>query len=171
MLNRRSFLKTAGLATAETLGGRNPHAVAETQGEATGPATIPGTPEEPVRVLNGNIDLDRHDGGLSPAVGVELVQVMRANRTHPEWAEDFGFTYNHAPMICYWNGKFHVEWLSNTYGEQTPPGHTLVATSADGRTWSKGKVVFPIYYFDVPPFRNSTSEPGMAIMHQRMGFY
>src|SRR5581483_6466535 len=52
-----------------------------------------------------------------------------------------------------------------------PPGHTLVATSIDGRNWGKAAVVFPIYYFDVPPFHNSTSEPGMAIMHQRMGFY
>jgi hypothetical protein len=135
------------------------------------PVTIPGTPEEPVRVLNGKVDLDRHDGGLSPAVGTELIEVMRANRTHPEWAENLGFDYNHAPMICYWNGKFYLEWLSNTYGEQVPPGQTLVATSIDGRTWSKGQVVFPIYYFDVPPFRNSTSDPGMAIMHQRMGFY
>jgi len=133
--------------------------------------TTPGTVEEPVRVLNGAIDPDRHDGGLSSAVGIELVQVMRANRTYPEQAEGFGFTYNHAPMICYWNGKFYLEWLSNTHGEQVPPGHTLVATSTDGRTWNKGEVAFPIYYFDVPPFRNSTGEPGMAIMHQRMGFY
>ena len=124
-----------------------------------------------MRVLNGAIDLDRHDGGLSPAVGTELIQVERANRTHPEWAENFGFTYNHQSMICYWNGKFYLEWLSNTYGEQIPPGHTLVATSTDGRTWSKGNVVFPIYYFDQPPFQDSIGESGMAIMHQRMGFY
>jgi hypothetical protein len=138
---------------------------------AVQPATVPGTPQEPVRVQNGTIDLDRHDGGLSPAVGTELIEVMRANRTHPDLAEGFGFDYNHAPMISYWKGKFYLEWLSNTYGEQVPPGHTLMATSTDGRTWSKDNVVFPIYYFDVPPFRNSTSEPGMAIMHQRMGFY
>jgi Sialidase-like, CBM domain len=171
MPNRRSFLKTVGLATAGTLGGSHLRAQAETQSAAAKPTTIPGTPQEPVRVLDPKIDLNRHDGGLSPAVGVELIQVMRANRTHPEWAEDFGFTYNHAPMLCYWKGKFYLEWLSNTYGEQTPPGHTLVATSTDGRTWSKAQVMFPIYYFDVPPFRNSTSQPGMAIMHQRMGFY
>ncbi len=133
--------------------------------------TTPGTPAEPVRILNAQVDLDRHDGGLSPAVGVELMQVMRANRTRRETAEDFGFTYNHAPMICYWNGTFYLEWLSNTYGEEIPPGHTLVATSKDGRSWSKGKVVFPVYYFDVPPFINTKGEPGMAIMHQRMGFY
>jgi hypothetical protein len=171
MLNRRSFLKAVGVATAESLGGRDLHLMAESQSEASKPATTPGTPEEPVRVLDPNIDLNRHDGGLSPAIGVELIQVMRANRTHREWAEDFGFTYNHAPMLSYWNGKFYLEWLSNTYGEQVPPGHTLVASSSDGRIWSKGEVVFPTYYFDVPPFHNSTGEPGMAIMHQRMGFY
>ena len=174
MLDRRDFLKTVGLATApaaEILGEGSLRGVAETQSETIKPATTPGTPEEPVRVLNYEIDMDRHDGGLSPAVGTELIQVLRGNRTHPEWAEGYGFVYNHAPMICYWDGKFYLEWLSNTYGEQTPPGQTLVATSGDGRIWNKPEVVFPIYYFDVPPFVNSTSEPGMAIMHQRMGFY
>ena len=171
MMNGRNFLKALSLAAVGILGGGNLHVIAESQSEAIKPATSPGTAEEPVRVLKGQVDLERHDGGLSPAIGTELIQVMRANRTHPEWAEGFGFTYNHAPMICYWKGKFYLEWLSNTYGEQTPPGHTLVATSSDGRNWGKANVVFPIYYFDVPPFRNSTSEPGMAIMHQRMGFY
>lgn len=170
-MNRRNFLKSVGGATAGTLGGSPISGRAESPTQAAEPETTAGTPAEPVRVLNGRVDLDRHDGGLSPAVGVELIQVLRANRTHRDWAEGFGFTYNHAPMICYWNGKFYLEWLSNTYGEQVPPGHTLVATSDDGRTWNKPQVVFPIYYFDVPPFHNSTSEPGMAIMHQRMGFY
>jgi Sialidase-like, CBM domain len=171
MLSRRSFLKTVGVATAEGLGGSNLLAQGAGQSDASKPATIPGTPEDPVRVLDPDIDLTRHDGGLSPVIGVELIQVMRANRTHREGAEGFGFTYNHAPMLCYWDRKFYLEWLSNTYGEQVPPGHTLVATSIDGRNWGKANVVFPIYYFDVPPFHNSTSEPGMAIMHQRMGFY
>jgi hypothetical protein len=144
---------------------------AQSSASADQPATTPGTPEEPVRVLNAHIDLDRHDGGLTEAVGTEAIQVLRANRAHPEWAENFGFTYNHQSYISYWNGTFYLEWLSNTYGEQIPPGHTLVATSKDGRNWSKGKVVFPIYYFDKPPFRDAIGEPDMAIMHQRMGFY
>src|ERR1051325_5228185 len=125
MIDRRNFLKAINVATAVTVGGGNPHLMAQSQGEASKPASVPGTPEEPVRVLNGQIDLERHDGGLSPVVGTELIQVMRANRTHPEWAEGYGFTYNHAPMLCYWKGKFYLEWLSNTYGEQTPPGQTL----------------------------------------------
>src|SRR5581483_3694335 len=158
MTDRKTLLQAVSLAIAVTLGGGNLDVIAQSRGDASNPAGIPGTPEEPVRVLNGQIDLDRHDGGLGPAVGTELMQVMRANRTHPEWAEGFGFTYNHAPMLCYWKGKFYVEWLSNTYGEQVPPGHTLVATSIDGRNWGKAAVVFPISYFDVPPFHNSTSE-------------
>ncbi|HVW22207.1 MAG TPA: hypothetical protein VHC86_13425 [Opitutaceae bacterium] len=133
--------------------------------------TQPGTAAEPVRILHHEVNLDAHDGGLTPVMGVETIQVLRANRTHPEWADNFGFTYNHAPMIAYWNNKFYLEYLSNTYGEQVAPGHTLVATSADGRTWSKPQEVFPIYFLDVPPFRNMVGEPGTAIMHQRMGFY
>ena len=104
-------------------------------------------------------------------MGVETIQVMRANRTHPEWADNFGFTYNHALMIAYWNNQFYVEYLSNTYGEQVALGHTLVVTSRDGRTWTMPKEVFPIYFLDVPPFRNATGEAGTAIMHQRMAWY
>ena len=44
-------------------------------------------------------DLSKHDGGLLHAVGASNYQVLRANRSHPEYAEDFGNTYNHAPML------------------------------------------------------------------------
>ena len=134
-------------------------------------ATVPGTAAEPVRVLHNAVDLNAHDGGLTPVIGVETIQVLRANREHPQWADNYGFTYNHAPMIAYWNNHFYLEYLSNTYGEQVAPGHTLVTTSTDGRTWTMPKEVFPIYFLDVPPFRNATGEAGTAIMHQRMGFY
>jgi sialidase-like protein/BNR repeat protein len=122
----------------------------------------PGTPAEPVRVLDGVIDMAAHDGRLRPAIGVENIEVMRANRTHPETADNYGWTYNHAPMLAYWNGKFYLEYLSNPFGEHVAPGQTLVVTSADGRTWDMPKQVFPIY-----PLK----EAGMAMMHQRMGFY
>jgi hypothetical protein len=122
----------------------------------------PGTPTEPVRVLNGSIDLATHDGRLRPAIGVENIQVMRANRTAPETADNYGWTYNHAPMLAYWNGKFYLEYLSNPFGEHVAPGQTLVANSADGRNWDMPKQVFPIYLL---------KEAGMAMMHQRMGFY
>jgi hypothetical protein len=103
-----------------------------------------------------------HDGRLRPAIGVENIQLLRANRTHPEAADQYGWTYNHAPMLAYWNNKFYLEYLSNPFGEHVAPGQTLVTTSADGRSWEMPKQVFPIYLL---------KEAGMAMMHQRMGFY
>lgn len=122
----------------------------------------PGTPAEPVRVLHGAIDMSAHDGGLRPAIGVENIEVLRANRTHPETADTYGWTYNHAPMLAYWNGRFYLEYLSNPFGEHVAPGQTLVVTSVDGRNWGMPQQVFPIYLL---------KEAGMAMMHQRMGFY
>jgi hypothetical protein len=135
------------------------------------PAHLPqlGGPDEPVRVLSQGIDLGVHDGRLRPAIGVENIEVMRANRTHPEMADGYGWTYNHAPMLAYWNGKFYLEYLSNPFGEHLPPGQTLVATSGDGRNWDKPRQVFPIYLLRPGPI--SGNESGMAMMHQRMGFY
>ena len=97
-----------------------------------------GTAAEPVAYVGGEICNPRlHEGGLRYALGVENIQVVRANRTHPEWAEDYGWTYNHAANITYWNGRFYLQYLSNPADEHQPPGHTLIATSADGRTWGK----------------------------------
>ena len=115
-------------------------------------STQPGGPDEPVRVLAGAIDLDVHDGRLR-AVGVENIQVMRANRTHPEMADGYGWTYSHAPMLAYWHDKFYLQYLSNPFGEHLPPGQTLVATSSDGRNWDMPKQVFPIYLLGRGPFR------------------
>ncbi|MBQ6659226.1 MAG: hypothetical protein IJM70_07830, partial [Prevotella sp.] len=64
-----------------------------------------GTVAEPVAYVGGEICNPRlHEGGFRYAIGVENIQVMRANRTHPEEAEDYGWTYNHAPNITYWQG-------------------------------------------------------------------
>lgn len=122
-----------------------------------------GTGAEPVRYMGGvSINLYTPEGNLRPAIGVESREVLRANRTHPELADGFGWTYNHAPMLAYWNGKFYLEYLSDPISEQRMPGHTLLVTSPDGRTWSKPVVVFPVY---------DLKDGKQAIMHQRMGFY
>lgn len=134
---------------------------------AAGFAGEPGGPEEPVRVHAPPIDLTVHDGRLRPAIGVENIQVLRANRTRPDTAEGTGWTYNHAPMLAYWNGRFHLQYLSTPFSESSPPGQTLVATSRDGRTWGKPEVVFPIHWWRSP----ATGRPSMLLMHQRMGFY
>src|SRR4051794_5919978 len=105
-----------------------------------------GSIDEPVRYVGGpRVRHDAHDGQLRPAIGVESFQVLRANRTHPDVADRFGWTYNHGPMIVYWNGRFYVEYLSNPVGEHISPGQTLVCSSVDGRHWELPQVVFPVY--------------------------
>lgn len=133
-------------------------------------------PEEIIRYIGGKTaNTDYHDGGLRPPVGVHNLQVMRANRTHPELADGFGWTYNHAPMLAHWKGKFYLEYLSNPQSEHVPPGQTLLMTSEDGMNWSKPEVLFPIY--EVPdgvyqnPSRHELPKGSTAVMHQRMGFY
>jgi len=120
------------------------------------------------------VNVDYHDGRLPMAIGVHNQQIFRANRQHPEMAEGYGWTYNHQPMMAYWNNQFYVEYLSDEVGESVPPGQTLLLTSKDGKDWTQPKVVFPIYR--IP---DGTTKPGVegkakdldAVMHQRMGFY
>lgn len=131
--------------------------------------------QDTVRYIGNTVsNVDYHNGQLTPVVGVHNMQIFRANREHPEEADGFGFTYNHAPMLAYWHNTFYVEYLSDKVGESVPPGHTLMITSKDGETWSKPKEIFPIYR--IP---DGTTKPGVegvaknldAVMHQRMGFY
>jgi len=129
-----------------------------------------GSENEPVRYVGGvSIDPVPHEGRLRPAVGVANYQTVRVNRTHPEWADGHGWTYNHAPALAYWNGLFYQEYLSNPIDEHIAPGHTLITTSPDGRHWSFPEVVFPAY----EPPRGTTMPKGSNgyMMHQRMGFY
>ncbi|MFD2572795.1 hypothetical protein ACFSUS_19295 [Spirosoma soli] len=129
-----------------------------------------GSRHEPVRYVGGEtVDPTVHEGRLRYAIGVENRQTVRANRTHPEQADGHGWTYNHAPNLCYWNGLFYQQYLSNPVDEHVAPGQTLITTSSDGRQWSKPQVVFPPY---VPP-PGVTIPPGYKgyMMHQRMGFY
>ncbi|MCJ8210015.1 exo-alpha-sialidase [Mucilaginibacter sp. RS28] len=131
--------------------------------------------QDTVRYIGKTLsNVDYHHGELSPAVGVHNIQIFRANREHPEKADGFGFTYNHAPMMAYWNKQFYVEYLSDKVGESVPPGQTLLLTSKDGETWTKPVVVFPQYRIPdgtTKPGKNIVAKDLMAVMHQRMGFY
>lgn len=133
------------------------------------PAEPAGSPAEPVRVVAKGIDLSTHEGGLRPAIGAASFQTLRANRTHPDSADGFGWTYNHAPALAYWNGKFYQEYLSNPVDEHVAPGQTLITTSENGRTWSKPVVAFPPY--QPPPNTPMPEGSNGYMMHQRMGFY
>lgn len=116
-----------------------------------------------------------HDGQLMPVVGVHNIQVMRANREHPDASNGNGWTYNHQPMLAYWNGRFYMQYLADPADEHVPPSQTFITTSQDGYHWTDPVVAFPTYR--VPDGYTKASRPGqvakdlLAIMHQRVGFY
>ncbi len=120
------------------------------------------------------VNVDYHHGQLKPAIGVHNIQVMRASREHPQESDGFGWTYNHAPMLAYWNRTFYLQYLSNPVGEHVPPGQTLLLTSKDGYHWSKPQLLFAPYKvpdgFKKPEYAGVAKDL-FAVMHQRMGFY
>lgn len=116
------------------------------------------------------VNIDYHHGQLRPAIGVHNIQTMRSNRGNAvnSW------TYNHAPMLAYWNNKFYLEYLSNPVGEHVPPGQTWLQSSADGYNWSDPVVIFPPYKIPdgfVKEGKKDTAKDSYAVMHQRIGFY
>lgn len=121
------------------------------------------------------VNVDYHHGQLPLAMGVHNIQIFRANREHPDQSDDFGWTYNHAPMMAYWNNTFFVEYLSDPVGEHVPPGQTLLLTSKDGYNWSKKPtVIFPQYKLPdgtTKEGRTEVAKNTYAVNHQRMGFY
>ncbi len=121
-------------------------------------------------------NVDYHHGQLSPAVGTHNIQTMRASRSHynKEGSDGLGWTYNHAPMLAYWNGTFYLEYLNAPVGEHMPPGQTMLQTSKDGYNWEKPVVLFPKY--KVPDGYTKPNHEGVAkdlyaITHQRVGFF
>jgi len=109
---------------------------------------------------------ERHDGGLKPVVGVHSIQTMRGEKP---------WTYNHQPMITYWNGRFYMHYLTDPRHEHEAPGKTMMQTSDDGYTWTRPVELFPEY-----PVPEGWTKPGTdlpaahnlkAVMHQRVGWY
>lgn len=120
-------------------------------------------------------DVRFQDGALPHVKGVKSYQILRCNRKHPEWADDFGWTYNHAAMLAWAYGMFFCEYLSNPVDEHETPGHTLLTKSRDGVHWEKPQVIFP--EVKVPtwqykgPRSDQLKDPHLTCAHQRMGFY
>lgn len=117
---------------------------------------------------------DYHDGQLSPVMGVHNIQVMRANRENPSTENGNGWTYNHQPMMAYWNDTFFMHYLADPADEHVPPSQTFLQTSKDGYSWTNPEVLFPIYRVPngyTKEGRTDKAENLDAIMHQRVGFY
>ncbi len=120
------------------------------------------------------VNIDYHHGQLRPVIGVHNVQVFRANRNPAVAAAGINWTYNHAPMLCYWNNKFYLQYLANPVGEHIPPGRSMMQTSDDGKHWSVPMVSFPIYRIPDRVQKKGRLEIAKdldAVMHQRMGFF
>ena len=73
-----------------------------------------------------------HDGALRPVMGACHIQVMRANREHPELSQGTDFTYNHAPMLCRWHGRMYLMYLSSPVHEHDGLANALLTDSPDG---------------------------------------
>lgn len=129
-----------------------------------------GSVNEPVRYIGGtHIDPFTHEAGLQYAIGVENIQTLRANRTHPELSDGYGWTYNHASNLAYWNGQFYQQYISGEKDEHRAPVHTMLITSKDGKKWSFPKEIFPPY--KAPQGVKIPEGSTGYMMHQRMGFY
>ncbi|MDZ7372684.1 MAG: exo-alpha-sialidase [candidate division KSB1 bacterium] len=113
-----------------------------------------------------------YDGGLPHAVGVHSVQVWRANRAHPLPGDSIGWTYNHAPMLAHWQGRFWIQFISNPKQEHDPPGRTLLVSSRDGVHWSEPQILFPEIVLSRIEWQGYRIPEGFpAVMHQRCGWY
>lgn len=121
-------------------------------------------------------DVRFQDGGLRHAIGTHCIQVMRAGKDPGTAVDGFGWTYNHAAMLCYFKGHFFLDYLSGPVSEHLPPSQTLLTWSKDGLSWTKPKVLFPPIEVDSAPYRGPAKEdcssPRVScVMHQRMSFY
>jgi hypothetical protein len=145
------------------------------------PPPIQEIKDEPV-IYTGSEDSDKrwHHGGFRSAVGVHKIQAYRATRNQPLEGDSVGWTYNHAPMLAYWEGRFWMNYVSNRVEEHGTPGKTGFTSSVDGYNWQFPKIGFPIVtlpeitpqprYFggrELPVI----PEGSESVMHQRMGFY
>jgi hypothetical protein len=102
------------------------------------------------------------DGALRLIVGVQNIQVVRANRTAPEHQDKLAHTYLHAPMLAWWKGKFYLEYLSSARNESEAPCSTSLTTSTDGMAWETPRTIFPSI---------KLRDGAETITHQRMGFF
>ena len=120
---------------------------------------------------------DFHHGMVRPVCGVHMKQIVRANRKHPEWADNSDATYRHAPDITFINGRFYVQYICSPKDEHEPGGFCMLAVLDRDLDPVEYRVSFPTYR--VPECR-ITDYKGIvhefdgntfAFPHQRMSFF
>lgn len=121
-------------------------------------------------------DVRFQDGSLRHAIGTHCFQVMRATQNSETSTDGFGWSYNHAAMLVYWNGRFYADYLSDPVSEHLPPSQTLIAWSDNGAKWSRPVVLFPPMEAPSAPYTGPnaeelTNDTVACVMHQRVSFY
>lgn len=121
-------------------------------------------------------DIRFHDGALPHLRGACCNQVARAARDLSLSPEGLGHTYNHAPMLAYFEGHFLYEYLSGPRGEHEAPSQVWLCASPDGIHWDKPRLAFPAITalasaYRVPRRDLVKDEELPCIVHHRMGFY
>lgn len=121
-------------------------------------------------------DVRFQDGALRHAIGTHCFQVMRATQNPDVSTDGFGWSYNHAAMLAYWNHCFYLDYLSDPISEHLPPSQTLLTWSKDGAKWSRPTVLFPPMEAPSAPYCGPFKEELVndavpCVMHQRMSFY
>lgn len=132
--------------------------------------------EDAIRYVGAEAaDTRFHDGALRPVIGARHVQVMRANREHPEQSQGTDWTYNHAPMLCYWNDRFYLLYLSSPVHEHDGVARVLLTESADGYNWEQPHLAFEDIAVPAGVYCGKKAEElskgARTVAHHRMGFY
>lgn len=136
-----------------------------------------GEKDYPHYVGKEKVNTDYHHGQLPILPGVELYQIVGANRKHSELADGDTSTYKHAPDLAYFHGKFYVMYLLNPVDEHAGAGKSILASSADGKHWDNFTEAFPIYeipacrLMDARGVEHVYADGMVATMHQRRCFY
>ncbi len=120
---------------------------------------------------------DYFHGQIPYGKGIHLYQVSRAYRERPELDDGTGHTYKHAPDLCWYHGRFYIQYLTNPVHEHAGAGVSVLASSEDGRRWGDFRITFPEYWIPACEVTDDLGEHHVfdgsvpAFMHQRMGFY
>lgn len=131
----------------------------------------------PEYVGDGYPNCDYFHGQIPYAKGVHLYQVARANRERPELDDGTGHTYKHGPDLCWYEGKYYIQYLTNPKDEHGGAGVSVLTSSVDGRKWGDHRISFPEYWIpacqvtDYRGLRHVFDGATPAFMHQRMAFY